>query len=140
MADFQTLFHNPDCLSDSDLSKIYWKMKVQSYFPYLTAGLGGAACVYADTVLFKRSMCYMRIGAMSFGGFMLGAVYSYQIMTRKSFTGYSEGAQVNMDSDIMSAFENKYIQRSLNAAGYGSNALNMASHTKEQNARYKKPY
>ena len=140
MADFQTLFHNPECLSDSDLSKIYWKMKVQSYFPYVTAGLGGAAMFYADSVVFKRSMCYMRIAALSFGGFMLGAFYSYGLMTNKSPSGYSEAAQVNFDSDIMKAFEQKYTERSLNAAGYGSNALNIGSHSKESSAMFKKPY
>ena len=47
---------------------------------------------YADSVVFKRSMCYMRIGALSFGGFMLGAFYSYGLMTSKSPNGYSEAA------------------------------------------------
>ena len=46
----------------------------------------------------------------------------------------------NFDKEIMGAFEEKYVTRSLNAAGYGSNALNMGSHTKERNAMYKKPY
>ena len=49
MAEFQALFHNPESLNDGDLKKIFWKMKVQSYLPYLTAGIGGAAMFYADT-------------------------------------------------------------------------------------------
>ena len=140
MADFQTLFHNPESLTDGDLKKIFWKMKMQSYFPYLTAGLGGAAMFYADTAIFKRSMCFMRIGVMSLGGFMLGGTLSYSLMSNKSPSRYSESAETNFDPEIISAFENKYVERSLNAAGYGSNALNMGSHTKEQNAMYKKPY
>ena len=45
-----------------------------------------------------------------------------------------------MDADILSAFESKYAHASLNAAGYGNNALNVASHTAEFNGKYKKPY
>ena len=45
-----------------------------------------------------------------------------------------------MDTDIIQAFENKYLTRSLNAAGYGNNALTMKDHTKESNMLYRKPY
>ena len=115
-------------------------MKVQSYLPYLTAGLGGAAMFYADSVFFKKAMCFKRIGAMSVGGFMVGAIYSYKLMTSHSPSGFSDSAQANFDSDILSAFETAYTRRSLNAAGYGSNALSIASDSKEVNTRYKKPY
>ena len=67
-------------------------------------------------------------------GFTLGAVGSYRVSSGGS------GYDAEMDREILDAFEHKYVQRSLNAAGYGNNALNMASHTKEPSSRYKKPY
>tara|TARA_B110000305_G_C18826178_1_gene353628 strand:+ start:8 stop:301 length:294 start_codon:yes stop_codon:yes gene_type:complete len=97
MADFQALFHNPESLTDGDLKKIFWKMKVQSYFPYLTAGMGGAAMFFADTTFFKRAMCFKRVGVMSFGGFMLGASLSYSLLTSKAPSNFSESAETNFD-------------------------------------------
>ena len=84
-------------------------MKVQSYLPYLSAGLGGAAMFYADSTFFRRAMCMKRIGLMSIGGFMIGASYSYTFLSSKSPSKYSESAETNFDSEIISAFETKYV-------------------------------
>ena len=139
MADLQVLFHNPEALSDRDLKSMKMRMRLQRLFPYCTAGAFGGAMFFLDTSIFRRSMCYMRIGALAFTGFIVGATYSYNV-NLKSLSGYSEEAQENFDPEILNAFENKYVQRSLNAAGYGNNALNLASHTKEISAFSKKPY
>ena len=76
---------------------------------------------------------------MALGGFAVGTTLAYSV-GGSSLNNYSEGAKDNFDKQIMDAFEDRYVAKSLNAAGYGSNALNMAGHTKEANAMYKKPY
>ena len=139
MTDLQTLFHNPECLSDKDLKSMYWKMRMQSTFPYVSAAIAGGAMFFMDTAILRKSMCQKRIGVMAFGGFMMGTALAYSV-GGSSTNNYSDAAKDNFDKDIMGAFEERYVAKSLNAAGYGSNALNMGSHTKEPNARYKKPY
>ena len=139
MADLQILFHNPEALSDRDLKQMRMRMRLQRIFPYCSAGAFGGAMYFLDTSILRRSMCFMRIGALAAGGFLCGATYSYRV-NMKSLSSYSGEAQENFDSDIVGAFENKYVQRSLNAAGYGNNALTLASHSKELSAIYKKPY
>ena len=139
MADLQTLFHNPECLSDKDLKSMYWKMRMQSTFPYLSAAAAGGFMFFMDTSIMRRAMCQKRIGVMALGGFAVGTTLAYSV-GGSSLNNYSEGAKDNFDKQIMDAFEDRYVAKSLNAAGYGSNALNMAGHTKEANAMYKKPY
>ena len=95
---------------------------------------------FMDTSVFRKSMCFKRIGLLSTVGYFWGASYSYNINNKTKLHKYSEAAQENFDEDILGAFEQKYVQRSLNAAGYGNNALNMGAHTKDGNAQYKKPY
>ena len=92
-----------------------------------------------DTKVFRKGQCYMRIGLLSAVGFLWGASWAYSVNNKK-LTKYSEVAQENFDKEIMGAFEKKYVERSLNAAGYGNNALNMGSHTTGINPSYKKPY
>ena len=140
MTDLQALFHNPESFSDRDLSKVLWKLKVQAYFPYATAGAGGAAMFMYDTAILRKSMCLKRLGLAGVAGFVIGGLTSYKIVGGGGLGSYSDVTQDNFDKEIMGAFEEKYVSRSLNAAGYGSNALNFASHTKERNAMYKKPY
>jgi len=71
---------------------------------------------------------------------MYGVSNSTKVFNSFNPSKYSEEAQVNFDKDIIGAFETKYVERSLNMAGYGNNALNMGSHTKDSNPIYKKPY
>ena len=95
---------------------------------------------FMDTQVFRKSLCYRRIGLLSTIGFFWGASYSYNVNNKLNLSKYSEVAQENFDKDILGAFEHKYVQRSLNIAGYGNNALNMGAHMKDSNAQYKKPY
>ena len=68
-----------------------------------------------------------------FVGYGIGGAFSYMIGGK----GKPSSCE---DNEILAAFETRYAERSLNACGYGSNALTAASHTKESSARYKKPY
>ena len=95
---------------------------------------------FLDTAVFRKAHCLKRIVPLSVVGYFWGAAYSYNINNKTKLHKYSEEAQENFDKDILGAFEHKYVERSLNAAGYGNNALNLGAHTKEGNAQYKKPY
>ena len=72
MADLQTLFYNPEMLSDSDIKKVQWKMRQMKLMPWLFAGLAGGASFAVDTQVLKRSFCFKRIGLFALGGFYLG--------------------------------------------------------------------
>ena len=120
-------------LSDSDVKKVHWKIRQIKFMPYFFAGLGGAAMFALDTQYLKRAVCFKRIGVFAAAGYVYGLNNGY------SFAGVRKG-NFESDPDIIKAFESKYVNFSLNAAGYGNNALNMSSHTKEAMAAYKKPY
>ena len=109
MSDLQALFHNPESFSDNDLSKVLWKMKVQSYFPYATAGAGAAAMMALDTGVFRKSMCLKRMGLAGVAGFMIGGLWSYKVIGGGNLSSYSDVAQDNFDKEIMGAFEERYV-------------------------------
>ena len=135
MADLQTLFHNPESLSDKDLKAIKTKIFSQRLTPFIFgSSFLGLQWFYQSNILRKKYCNITGAGVFLFG-YALGGMYSY-----KMASGSLKGYDADMDSDILNAFEHRYVQKSLNAAGYGNNALNMASHTKEASARYKKPY
>ena len=85
--------------------------------------------------MLRKKFCNITGAGFFLFGYALGGMYSYKLAS-----GSTKGYDADMDSDILNAFETRYVQKSLNACGYGNNALNMASHTKEPSARYKKPY
>ena len=85
-------------------------------------------------------MCYKRIGALSLAGFFFGAHYASYIGNNVNLKKFSHEAQEQMDKDIVAAFESKYVERSLNASGYGNNALNVGAHTENTKPTYRKPY
>ena len=53
---------------------------------------------------------------------------------------YSDSAQASMDKDILQAFEQRYVDLSLNAVGYGTSALTTEDQTTNVDARIRKPY
>ena len=132
MADQLTLFYNPDMLSDKDIKACHMRMRIVKLTPWVTASVAGAAVFGFDTMYLQKAMCMKRIGVAAAIGFGMGV--SKAFYTTPSSGGYET------DHDILGAFEKKYVATSLNAAGYGNNALNMSSHTRDRMARYKKPY
>ena len=81
--DIQTLFHNPEILSDSDIKKVQWKMKQVKMMPWLFAGIGGGATFALDTMYLNRALCFKRIGVFAFAGFCFGLMNQYSVGTRK---------------------------------------------------------
>ena len=129
MAELQTLFHNPESLSDSDLSSIRGKLWMQGWMPWFM-GTGAGAVGFLTS-----NRCWMRASLFFGVGLTLGASVAYR-MGSSSPSGYD----AEMDKEILEAFEQRYVQRSLNACGYGNNALNLAQNTHNPNPRYKKLY
>ena len=140
MSDFQAFFHNPSAFSDADLRKLRMKIRGQRLTPVVGAASGFGAMWYIDTALLKRGTSNMRLTAAALAGFVIGGRFSYTLFSRTNPLKYSSDAQDQMDSVILNAFTEKYIYKSLNAAGYGNNALSLASHTTEHMHQYNKPY
>ena len=139
MADLKTLFHNPESLSDTDLRTINRKLSNQRMLPYLTgamfSGLSAVLTFKSNPNPFKDILRSVRILAPAFiFGFAFGGYLSFKVSNKTSHYN------ADMDPEILEAFEAKYVERSLNACGYGNNALTAANDTKVQKASYKKPY
>ena len=64
---------------------------------------------FMDTSVFRKSVCFKRIGLLSAVGYFWGASYSYNINNKTKLHKYSEAAQENFDKDILAAFEHKYV-------------------------------
>ena len=127
MAEFQTLFHNPESLNDADLADVKRKIQMQRITPWVWAG----AFTFA-TFTRVKALSIPKLAPAFALGYFAGGVMSYHL-----FNGKPSNCE---DKEILNAFESRYAEKSLNACGYGNNALNMASHTKEKNVRYKRPY
>ena len=138
MADLQALFHNPEVFSDADLSKVKNRIRMQKLTPYVTAGAFGGAYFLLNQSVFKRAFSQVRLAQFAVLGYVFGGAYSYKV-SRVRVSSYSEMAQTTMDQDILTAFETRYAHTSLNAAGYGNNALTAVAHSHEITGR-KKPY
>ena len=127
MADLRTLFHNPESLSDSELRSIKRQMQFTRVPQPVGLAIGAA-------IGFQRTKSLYRAAPFAVVGLIGGSMISNFIPGK--FSSLSQP----VDEEIMAAFEQKYVDRSLNASGYGNNALNAASHTKDPSAEYKKPY
>ena len=73
-------------------------------------------------------------------GYGLGGYVAYRFLPRRSYQMYSDSAQDSMDKDILSAFEQKYVNLQLNATGYGTNTLTLQRDAQFTSALNKKPY
>ena len=137
MADLQALFHNPESFTDADLSTVKTTLRMQRLFPWAFAGgLGGAA--YMMSLGHKQIYARTAVGAVA--GLALGGYLAYTMLPRSQYHMYSDQARDTMDKDIITAFEQRYVDLSLNACGYGNNALTHAQNGQYADARIKKPY
>ena len=137
MADLQVLFHNPESMTDSDLSSVKSTLRMQRYAPWLFAGSFGGA-LYLLNPKSPRVIQKTAVGALA--GYAFGGYLAYTTLVRRNYSGYSESAQASMDKDILQAFEQRYVDLSLNAVGYGSSALTVADQVTNKDARLRKPY
>ena len=137
MADLQVLFHNPESMTDSDLSTVKSTLRMQRSAPLLFAGAFGGA-MYALNSKCPRVIQKTAVGALA--GYALGGYLAYTTLVRRSYGMYSESAQASMDKDILQAFEQRYVDLSLNAVGYGNSALTTEEQATNVDARIRKPY
>jgi hypothetical protein len=127
--DLKQLFHNPDSLTDSELSKLRSKIRQQSWMPYFTGVFSGVFLGVIDNQLLGKSLCGKRILAGAAVGYLIGAngANAYNTVLNRSF-----------DREIVNAFDLRFIRHSLNVAGLTSSHTSLAHN--EDNHDFSKPY
>ena len=85
MADLQTLFHNPEAFSDSDLALVKQRIRMQRYTPWLTAAAAGGSMYVLDMAIFKRKVYnpYM-LGVATVLGFAIGGAAAHSIKPKNT--------------------------------------------------------
>ena len=130
MAELQVLFHNPESLSDNDLSSIRNKIRIHKTLQY---GTGAAAVLIG--MRYTKTQAVPMLGAFFLTGYFAGNTIAKMINVSTPWA-----LSQDHDTDIMKAFEQRYANKSLNLAGYGNNSLLAANNISNASARYKKPY
>ena len=135
MADYMALFHNPESFEDSDLSSMRNKIRMHKFF--VLASVAGFAAI---PTLRGQVNCHMRNSGYGLVGLLFGSTFVNNMMGNSSVNAskYSQGVQDTID--LNHKFNERWVALTLNATGYGNNALTAQSHTMHVDARYKKPY
>ena len=127
MADQTLLFHNPEVFSDLDLAIVKRRMVVQSWMPWTTAIITGSSMGLFDLGIRRAGFCWCRIGAAAILGYLVTGIATPRLnFTNKRY--FSQHTADFMDRDYLNAYDKKFAEKALNAAGYGNNALREASH------------
>ena len=92
MADMNALFHNPEAFTDSDLGRVRNRIRFNTLTLFGYAGALGYASYALDTMVLKRSPCYVRLSLFSVAGFMLGWTLHSDQLTNVSKLRYSQSA------------------------------------------------
>ena len=129
--DLKALFHNPEDLSEADLSHLRDKIRMQRSMPWVSSIFFGYGVFLLDRAIIKRSHDIKRIALGAFLGFALGAYGSYHVQT-------SLPSGRKFDHEIMNAFDRRYMTTVLNATGFGSNYVSPKDYS--DSTAFKKPY
>ncbi len=139
MSDQSLLFHNPEVLSDSDLSILKSRMRVQRYMGWMTAGILGSSMLAYDLGIRRAGFCWIRVAVAAVAGFGLTGLASHRItFTNKRL--FSQAAVDQMDEELLVSMDKKFAEKAMNASGYGNNALRAATHMTHSNMYATKPY
>ena len=128
--DLKVLFHNPEELSEEELSQIIQRLNLQRSLPWTAAFFGGFGAYFLDAAVLRRSHDVKRVAAGAVVGFLLGAYSAYNV------SGSSLARP--LDQDIINAFDRKYMTNALNATGFGSNYVSIRDYSNTNS--FKKPY
>lgn len=128
--DLKVLFHNPEELSDAELRHLAEKIALQRTMPWISAAISGFGMYLLDGAFLKRTVCLKRTGAAALVGFALGAYSSYNVSTSIE--------RIRNDSEIVNAFDRKYMNTVLNTTGFGSNYVSVRDYS--DTTAFKKPY
>lgn len=121
--DLKVLFHNPEDLSDDELKHLRKKIQQQRSMPWISAFIGGFSLYLFDEAFIRRHYCYKRIAVGALVVFAFGAHASYQVptsITRK------------LDTDIVNAFDRRYMNAVLNSTGFGTNYVSSRDYSNGQ--------
>ena len=127
--DSKALFHNPASLTDGELKTMQRKLNTQRFMPLFFSAFFGGASVGFDTYILKASVCRYRLFAGAMAGYVMGAVIVNE--TQNYLT------HRNWDSDIMNAFDRRWMNKALNAGGFGNNWVHSSQSAKNPTP---KPY
>ncbi len=100
--------------------------------PWTAAFIGGFGVYFLDGAILKRRVAcdWRRLAVGALVGFAMGAYYSTQVGTTVS--------RVQNDSQIINAFDRKYMTQVLNSTGFGSNYVSAKDYSETHT--FKKPY
>ena len=131
--DLKVLFHNPEQLSDEELTNLRVKLEYQRSMPWVTAFFGGFSVYVLERGIMRcHRATNAYVAAAALAGFWLGNSSS------QGHTLLSNGLERAHDRDIVNAFDRKYMNTVLNATGFGNNHINIADYS--DSPAYKKPY
>ena len=131
--DLKVLFHNPEQLSDEELMLAREKIRFQRSMPWLTAIFGGFSVYVLERAVMRRhraTTAYLAVGALA--GFWLGNA------SNQGHLLLSTDKERVQDSEIINAFDRKYMNTVLNTTGFGNNHINIRDYS--DSPMYKKPY
>ena len=139
MSDQSLLFHNPETLSDGDLSIVKGRMRVQRYMGWMSAGILGFSMFAYDLGIRRASFCWLRVALATVAGFGLTGLASHKITWTKKRL-FSQPAVDQMDDELLCSMDKKFAEKAMNASGYGNNSLRAAIHMTHSNIHSRKPY
>lgn len=122
--DLKQLFHHPEDLDDSELAVLRDKIRFQQSLPYWSALFMGLSMR-----IVSPSCQPARIGVAAAFGFWVGA---------SSASTVTSNLWRRFDKDITRAFDERYMTRTLNLAGLGSNYTSEKDN--EDYSDFSKPY
>ena len=115
MTDTQALFHNPELLSDKELSAMRWKLKKQKLTTPVTFCVGVAGGHLLDQYLFNARYFGRRPWLVVVPGFafaVLGGYYSYYL---------DQAIDMTSQQELLHFADQRLVKRSLSVAQYNSN-------------------
>lgn len=115
--DLKVLFHNPEELTDAELAHLRQKILLQRSMPWTSAFFTGFALYFVEATVLKRTPCIRRAAAFGTIGFALGAYYANNVRTSIP--------RLQSQSDIINAFDRRYMKNVLNTTGFGSNYVSV---------------
>ena len=137
MTDLQALFHNPNSFEDKDLAKVKSTLTSQRYTVNMFM-VGGAGAMYWLKPTHKYVIPRVALGW--FVGMAVGGYLAYKQIPSDTPSRFSKSAQSSMDKQILSAFEKRYVDLSLNACGFGNNGLSIQQDGRHTPFQLQKPY
>merc|ERR1711918_280250 len=97
MSDLKVLFHQPEELTDQELTRLRSTLRFQNYSPFLSASFLGMTSAIADVHVLGRQKSMRRVALFFSVGYIMGCNIAQTVSVN---TLYNR----NWDQDILDAF------------------------------------